>query len=71
LSPRRIGMRIKAKRTAKGWSQTKLAAKVGISRVHLANIESADDAPHHRNPSLALLDRIAKALRVSVTELLA
>jgi transcriptional regulator with XRE-family HTH domain len=63
-------MKIKAKREAKGWSQAKLADKVGVSRVHLANIESADDAPHHRNPSLALLDRIAKVLRVPLTELL-
>jgi transcriptional regulator with XRE-family HTH domain len=63
-------MKIKATREAKGWSQAKLADKVGVSRVHLANIESADDAPHHRNPSLALLDRIAKVLRVPLTELL-
>ena len=63
-------MKIKARRTAKKWSQAKLAGKVGISRVHLANIESADAAPHHRNPSLAVLDRIAKALGVPVTELL-
>jgi transcriptional regulator with XRE-family HTH domain len=64
-----MGVRIKAERKAKGWSQAKLAEKVGISRVHLANIESADDAAHHRTPSLALLDRIAKALRIRLSDL--
>jgi transcriptional regulator with XRE-family HTH domain len=51
-------------------TQAALAKRAKISRVHLANVESADKAPHHRSPSLAALERIAKALGVPVTELL-
>jgi transcriptional regulator with XRE-family HTH domain len=47
-----------------------LAEKVGVSRVHLANIESDDAAAHHRTPSLALLDKLAKVFKVGVAELL-
>jgi len=38
--------------------------------IHLANIESDDSASHHRTPSLALLDKLAKAFKVSVADLL-
>lgn len=69
MAPKRLGMRIKQLREAKGWTQAALADKVGVSRVHLANIESDDTASHHRTPSLALLDKLAKALKVSVAEL--
>jgi transcriptional regulator with XRE-family HTH domain len=70
VSPRRLGMKIKRLRTDKGLTQATLAAKARISRVHLANVESADNAPHHRSPSLAVLERLAKALGVPLTELL-
>jgi transcriptional regulator with XRE-family HTH domain len=70
LSPRKLGVRIKRFREQRGWTQTKLATKIGVSRVHLANIESPDDAPHHRVPSLATLEKLAKALRVKVADLL-
>jgi len=36
----------------------------------LANIESADAAAHHRTRSLALLDKVAEALKVSLADLL-
>jgi transcriptional regulator with XRE-family HTH domain len=70
LSPKRLGMRIKQLRERKGWTQEALAEKVGVSRVHLANIESDDSASHHRTPSLALLDKLAKAFKVRVADLL-
>jgi transcriptional regulator with XRE-family HTH domain len=69
LSPRKIGVKIKRLRTKKGLTQAALAKKVGVSRVHLANLESPDSAAHHRTPSLALLDKLAKALGVKVSEL--
>jgi transcriptional regulator with XRE-family HTH domain len=46
-----------------------LADKLGVSRVHVANIESPDDAPHHRTPSLATLEKLAKVFRVKMAEL--
>ena len=70
MSPRKLGMKIKRRREELDMTQAALAEKVGISRVHLANIESADTSKHHRSPSLATLEKIAKALRVKVTELL-
>ena len=70
MSPRRLGMRIKRARLDKGFTQAKLAKRLRISRVHLANLESPDNAKHHRSPSLALLERISRALGVPVTELL-
>jgi transcriptional regulator with XRE-family HTH domain len=51
-------------------TQAELAKKAGITRVHLANVESPDNASHHRTPSLALLDKLAKHLGVKLTELL-
>jgi transcriptional regulator with XRE-family HTH domain len=63
-------MKIKRLRADRGITQAILAKKVKISRVHLANLESPETAPHHRTPSIALLERIAKALGVPVTELL-
>jgi transcriptional regulator with XRE-family HTH domain len=70
LSPRRLGVRIKRLRVEKGMTQAAVAKRAKISRVHLANIESADDAAHHRSPSLAVLERVARALGVPVTALL-
>jgi transcriptional regulator with XRE-family HTH domain len=70
LSPRRLGTKVKRLRVERELTQDALAKKVRISRVHLANIESADNAPHHRSPSLAVLERLAKALGVPVMELL-
>jgi transcriptional regulator with XRE-family HTH domain len=70
MAPRKLGMRIKRLRVAKGLTQEQLAKKVGVSRVHVANLESTDRAAHHRTPSLATLEKLAKALGVPVTALL-
>ena len=70
MSPRRLGMKIKRLRVERDMTQEALATKARISRVHLANIESRDTAPHHRTPSLAVLERLARAFGVPVAELL-
>jgi transcriptional regulator with XRE-family HTH domain len=51
-------------------TQAELAKKIGVSVIHVANIESPDDAPHHRNPSLATAQRLARALQVPIGTLL-
>ena len=48
-------------------TQEELAKRAKVSRGYLAALE----AGHRKNPSIAVLERIAKALGVPVTELLA
>ena len=53
-------------RTAKGLTQEQLRKRAKISRGYLADLE----AGHRKNPSVAVLRQLAKALGVPVTELL-
>ena len=57
---------LKAKREAKGMTQVDLATKAKVTQPYLAELE----AGKKKNPSLAVLQRLAKALGVPVTELL-
>ena len=61
----KIGMRIKAVRTKRGWSREEHAAKAGVSRGYLARLETG-----RHEPTLTMLAKLAKALRVKMTELL-
>jgi len=47
-----------------GLNQTELAKRVGVTQAHIATLENGDKV----NPTLALLTKLAKALRVSVQE---
>ncbi len=68
MSPKRLGVTIKRERDKKGWTQEELARKVPIHRVYLAQIESSRS---RTLPGRSLKScEIAKALGVSVTELL-
>lgn len=58
-------MRLKRLREKRGWTQQVLAEKVGVSRVTVAKIEIGN-----RKPSLELLYRLAKVLKVKVGDLL-
>ncbi len=58
-------MRLKRLREKRGWTQQVLAEKVGVSRVTVARIEIGN-----RKPSLELLYRLAKVLKVKVGDLL-
>jgi len=58
------GARIRKVREAKGITQEELADTVGMMRSNISRIEAAK----HR-PTLETLERIAKALKVSVAEL--
>ena len=53
-------------REAKGLSQTDLAKKVGVAQSYIAMLESGDK----KNPSLAILKRLARALDVDAGRLL-
>ena len=41
------------------WTQEKLAEKAGLSKIYLAEIES-----HKRKPSIPMMEKLAKALRI-------
>jgi len=60
------GKMLKQARTRRRLTQAVLAKRVGVDVMTISRIERGD-----RRPSMALLQRLAKALGVPVTELLA
>ena len=56
---------LKRIRTTKGISQGDIARSLGVNRGFISNIENGKT-----NPTLATIARLAKAVRVSVDELL-
>lgn len=62
MSPKRLSRVIQRQREAKGMTQRDLAGRAG----YIAQLEMGQK----KNPSLAVLQRLAKALGVPVTELL-
>jgi transcriptional regulator with XRE-family HTH domain len=61
-----IAARVRARRAQHRWTLDELAARSGVSRRLIVQIEQAD-----ANPSLATLLKLAAALGVTLTELLA
>ena len=61
---RRVAERVVELRRARGLSQEALAKKTGLNRVTLARLERAQHPPN-----LDTLERIARALRVTIAEL--
>jgi len=61
-----VGVTIRELREAKGLTQEELAGAVGMMRGNISRIEAAK----HR-PALETMERIAKALKVSVADLIA
>jgi transcriptional regulator with XRE-family HTH domain len=64
-TPRQIGMKLKKAREAKGLSQSDLAKKAGVSRAYVFRLEAGGS-----DPTVGVLQRLAKALGVPVTALL-
>lgn len=60
----RVAVNVKRIRNERGMTQQALADKAKIHRVYIAYIEAAT-----RAPSLEMLERLAKALKVKVGEL--
>ena len=61
-----LGTRIKRIRTQKGLTQQALAVRVGLTQPYIVMLETGK----RTNPSLQLLQRLAKALGVPLAELL-
>ena len=64
-SAKKLGDNIKRIRLAKGMTQGDLCRKLEVDRAYMSNIESGK-----KNPTLSTITNIAKALNVSVDELL-
>lgn len=62
--PKLLGKRIQKIRKEIGFTQEELAEKVNVSRAYIGYIEQA-----RNTPSLELLQKIAKALRIDIKEL--
>ena len=61
----RFGAQLQRLRTNRDLTQEQLAVKAGLSRIYVAKLELGQ-----HDPALSTLVRLAKVLRVSVTELL-
>ncbi len=62
----RFGLAVRRFRQARGWSQESLAGHAGINRSYVGEIERADAMP-----SLAVAARLADALGIQLSELIA
>ncbi|KKQ66849.1 MAG: Transcriptional regulator, XRE family [Candidatus Daviesbacteria bacterium GW2011_GWA2_38_24] len=62
--PKELGKKIRRARKAADYSQEKLAEIVRISRTHMGHLEQG-----RRTPSLELLEKVARALKVGIDEL--
>lgn len=62
---KKLGQNIKKIRLVKGMTQGDLCRKLELDRAYMSNIESGK-----KNPTLSTITNIAKALGVSVNELL-
>lgn len=61
---KKFGAKVKYLRTEKGWSQEKLALTADLDRTYIPSIEKGE-----RNVSITVIEKIAKAFKVSVSEL--
>jgi predicted transcriptional regulator len=61
----RAAMKIRKRRMELGMTQEQLATKVGVSREYIVRLEAA-----RHDPTLSVLERIAKALRIDIAKLL-
>jgi HTH-type transcriptional regulator, competence development regulator len=66
LTPRRLASVLRQKREAVGLTQRGLAKRAKVTPGYIAQLEMGA----RKNPSLAILKRLASALGVPVTELL-
>lgn len=61
----KFGKRLRQLREERGWSQEEFADRAGLHRTYVSAVERGV-----RNPTLSVLERIAKALGASLEEML-
>jgi transcriptional regulator with XRE-family HTH domain len=62
---RRVGLNVKKYRSAGGLSQEELAFDCGLHRTYVSGVERGV-----RNPTIVVLEKIAKALKVATSRVL-
>jgi transcriptional regulator with XRE-family HTH domain len=62
---RRLGLNVRKFRGARGLSQEELAFECGLHRTYVSGVERGV-----RNPTVVVLEKIAKALKVATSRLL-
>jgi len=62
--PKQLGKRVSKRRKELEYTQEELAEKIGVSRAYMGFIEQGRNAP-----SLEVLERLAKALKLSLSDL--
>jgi transcriptional regulator with XRE-family HTH domain len=65
MATKRFPMRLKQCREAKGWSQARLAAEVGVTREYIARLETGK-----HDPPLSRVEQLANVLKVPLMKLL-
>ncbi len=65
MARRTLGRRLRTLRRQRGWSQDDLARRAGLSQPYIVQLEGAV----RENPSLAVLQQLARALGVTLSEL--
>jgi transcriptional regulator with XRE-family HTH domain len=63
--PARWGETLKRRRLQRGWTQQALADRAGVARNTIARLETGN-----RRPSFEMLERLARAFRLSLPDLL-
>ena len=61
---KKFGKRLRQLREERGWSQEEFADRAGLHRTYVSAVERGV-----RNPTLSVLERLAKALGVKLSEL--
>jgi transcriptional regulator with XRE-family HTH domain len=61
----RLARNVKLKRAERGWSQEDLADQSGLDRTYISGIER-----EVRNPTIEIVERLAKALKTTASALL-
>jgi transcriptional regulator with XRE-family HTH domain len=61
---KKFGKRLRALREERGWSQEEFADLAGLHRTYVSAVEQGI-----RNPTLSVLERLAKALGVWIEEI--
>ncbi len=61
----RLGANVRRLRADKGWSQEDYADRAGIHRTYVSDIERG-----RRNPSITIVEKLAKALKVTASTLI-